>query len=87
MRGDAAAAATVLETLLGLPADQATAAAEHFRSRMADPAFMPKAMGLRNAVTSGSDAEIRALLADCFGLDEAGQGTGVAALRTKYPAP
>lgn len=87
MRGDAAAAATVLETLLGLPAEQAQHATEHFRSRMAEPSFMPKAMGLRTAVTSGGDAEIRALLGDCFGLDEAGQATGLAALRTKYPAP
>ncbi len=87
MRGDAAAAASVLETLLGLPAAQASAATEHFRSRMADPSFMPKAMGLRNAVTSGSDGEIAALLGDCFGLDEAGQATGLAALRTGYPAP
>jgi hypothetical protein len=87
MRGDAAAAATVLETLLGLPPAHAATATEHFRSRMADPVFMPKAMGLRNAVTSGSDGEIRALLGDCFGLDEAGQQTGLAALRTKAPAP
>jgi hypothetical protein len=87
MRGDAAAAATVLEALLGLPAEPASAATEHFRSRMAEPAFLPKAMGLRTAVTSGSDAEIRALLGDCFGLDEAGQQTGLAALRAKVRAP
>jgi hypothetical protein len=87
MKGDAAAAAAVLEALLGLPAEAAAAATAHFRSRMADPAFMPKAMGLRTAVTSGSDAEIGALLGDCFGLDEAARGAAITALRTRYPAP
>lgn len=82
MQGDAAAAATVLETLLALSPDQARAAAEHFRSQMADPAFMPKAMGLRHAVTSGTDAEIAALLTDCFGLAEPARTSAVAALRT-----
>ncbi len=71
MKGDAAAASSVLQELLGLSEAQASAATAHFRSRMADPAFMPKAMGLRTAVTSGSDDEIRALLGDCFGLDDA----------------
>jgi|SRR6185295_19867361 len=85
MRGDAAAAATVLETLLALPVEPARAATEHFRGRMADPAFMPKAMGLRTAVTTGSDAEIAALLADCFGL--ADTSGALAALRARYPAP
>jgi hypothetical protein len=87
MRGDAAAAAAVLEALLGLGAEQAAAATAHFRGRMADPAFMPKAMGLRAAVTSGSDAEIGALLGDCFGLEGAARGAAVSALRTRYPAP
>jgi hypothetical protein len=87
MRGDAAAAASVLESLLGLAPGPALAATEHFRGRMSDPAFMPKAMGLRNAVTSGTDGEIAALLGDCFGLDAAGQATGLARLRTRYPAP
>jgi hypothetical protein len=87
MRGDPAAAASVLESLLGLAPESARAATEHFRTRMTEPSFMPKAMGLRTAVTSGSDGEIAALLGDCFGLDAAGQATGLAALRTKYPAP
>jgi hypothetical protein len=85
MKGDAAAAASVLEELLGLPNAQATAATAHFRARMADPVFMPKAMGLRTAVTSGSDDEIGALLGDCFGLDGADRATALAALRTRYP--
>ena len=87
MRGDAPAAATVLEVLLALDAAGARAATEHFRARMADPAFMPKAMGLRTAVTTGSDAEIGALLGDCFGLDGAARAGALAALRTRYPAP
>jgi hypothetical protein len=87
MRGDSAAAAAVLETLLGLSTDQAAAATAHFRGRMADPAFMPKAMGLRTAVTSGTDAEIAALLGDCFGLDGAARDAAIRMLRTRYPAP
>lgn len=87
MRGDAAAAAKVLEELLGLSAEQATAATQHFAARMKEPAFLPKAMGLRGAVQGGSDVEIAELLGDCFALDEAGRATGVATLRQRYPAP
>ncbi len=85
MTGDAARAATVLQELLALSPDQAAAATAHFRGRMSDPAFMPKAMALRTAVQSGSDEEIRALLDDCFGLDGAAQTGALAALRTRYP--
>ncbi len=87
MRNDAAAAEAVLATLLGLDAATAAAAAAHFRGRMADAAFMPKAMGLRTAVTTGSDADIGALLADCFGLVDASASGALAALRTRYPRP
>ena len=88
MQGNVAGAASVLETLLGLPSDQATAASEHFGARMtADPAFMQKAMGLRTALTSGSDAEIAALLADCFGLGDTARPTAIATLRSRYPTP
>ncbi len=87
MRGDAAAAAQVLEELLGVSAEQASAATAYFRDHMKEPAFMPKAMGLRGAVQGGSDAEISQLLGDCFALDEAGRATGVATLRKRYPAP
>ena len=88
MRGDAPAAATVLETLLGLAPEPASAATEHFRLGMTGggPAFMQKAMGLRTAVTTGSDAEIGGLLEDCFGLDAAARATAVATLRHQYPA-
>lgn len=87
MKGDAAAAAQVLATLLALDPDRAAASTEHFRSRMSDPAFLPKAMGLRTAVTTGTDEEISALLGDCFGLDGEARVNALAALRTRYPRP
>ena len=89
MQGDAAGAARVLEALLALAPPAAAAATAHFQAQMASggPAFMGKAMGLRTAVTSGTDAEIGALLADCFGLAEPALAAAVAALRTTYPAP
>jgi hypothetical protein len=81
------AAAGTLERLLGLTAAQAHAATEHFRARSNDPSFLPKAMGLRTAVTTGSDAQVGELLGDCFGLDGGIRAGAVAALRTRYPAP
>lgn len=70
MTGDGEAAGAVLQPLLGLAPDAARAAAQHFQSQSAaqGPAFMGKAMGLRTAVASGSEAEIAPLLRDCFGL-------------------
>lgn len=85
MRGDASAAAAVLETLLALSPAEARAAAEHFQGQLANPSFLPKAMGLRSAVSSGSDAEIDALLTDCFGLEAGVRGRALAALRQRYP--
>lgn len=87
MKGDVAAAGEVLQPLLGLGATEARAAADHFvaQSRAAGPAFMAKAMGLRAAVASGSEAEIGALLRDCFGLGDASLTTAIAAL-TRRPA-
>jgi hypothetical protein len=83
MRGDGGAAGAVLQPLLGLSPDGARAAAQHFQAQSAaqGPAFMGKAMGLRTAVAGGSDAEIAALLRDCFGLADAPLATAVAALR------
>lgn len=86
MKGDDAAARDVLATLLELPPEQAMAATAHFRGRMSDPAFMPKAMGLRTAVTTGSDEEIGALLGDCFGLSGPARDDAVAAVRRRYPS-
>lgn len=87
MGNDHPKAAGVLSMLLGLAPDAATAATAHFAVRMKDPVFMPKAMGLRTAVTTGSDEDIAALLGDCFGLDAAAQVPAVATLRTRYPRP
>lgn len=87
MQGNKPQAATVLEQLLGLPADQAAQATEHFAGQMKDPAFMMKAMALRNAVTSGSDDDIGNILVESFGLDDAQRATAVAAVRKRYPTP
>lgn len=83
MRGDAPAGATVLQALLGLDGDAAAAATAHFQAQVASggPAFMGKAMGLRTAVASGSDEEVAALLADCFGLAGPALAGAVRALR------
>lgn len=87
MGGNTAKAAEVLQHLLGLDAAAATAASTHFQQSMtADPAFMGKAMGLRNAVTGGSDQDIASLLTDCFGLSGAAVDPAVAALRKHYPS-
>jgi hypothetical protein len=86
MQGNTSSAVTTLEVLLGLPAPHAAAATEHFRARVADPAFMPKAMSLRTVVTSGTDEQIGDLLGECFGLDPTARATAVAAVRTRYPA-
>jgi hypothetical protein len=87
MEGNSNRSAEVLAELLGLDAPAASAAASHFQTRMtADPAFMGKAMGLRAAVTGGSDSDIRALLGECFGLNGATAETAVLALRKQYPA-
>ena len=87
MGGDTTRAAEVLGQLLGLDTAAATAAATHFETSMkADPAFVAKAMGLRQAVTGGSDDDIATLLADCFGLSGAAVPAAVAALRKQYPA-
>lgn len=88
MGNDTARAAEVLGQLLGLDAEASLAAATHFqRSMTGDPSFMGKAMGLRTAVTGGSDEDIAALLRDCFGLAADAVPPAVAALRAKYPAP
>jgi hypothetical protein len=87
MQGDKPRATSLLEQLLGLAPADAAAATDHFGSRMSDPAFLAKAMGLRQAVTTGSDDEIGNVLVDCFGLDDAQRQTAVAAVRKRYPPP
>lgn len=89
MTGDTDAAAAFLETLLALDRARATAATAHFQQQMTEQGqnFMMKAMGLRTAVTSGSDAELSSLLADCFGLEGDELDGAVAALRRRYAKP
>jgi hypothetical protein len=71
MSGKRDEAAAVLEVLVGLDSDGAKAATDHFQGQITDPAFMMKAMGLRQAVTGGDAAQILSLLKDCFGLEGA----------------
>lgn len=85
LSNDLPAASTLLETLLGLSPERASGAAGHFKEKMADPSFLPKAMGLRTAVTEGTDASIAELLGDCFGLAEGERAAAVAVLRQRYP--
>jgi hypothetical protein len=85
MGGDRAKAASVLEALLGVSPETATAASGYFEKQMKDPAFMPKAMGLRTAVTTGTDAEVGVLIEQCFGLRGPALAGAVAALRGRYP--
>jgi hypothetical protein len=70
MSNDVTKAAGVLETLLGLDAARATAAAQHFAQRMqSGPEFMMKAMGMRQVVEARDEAKLKELLTDLFGLD------------------
>jgi hypothetical protein len=88
MQGDIPRATQVLETLLALPPDQAQTATDFFRARATsgDPAFLPKAMQLRTAVTSGTDDEIFSILVECFGLTAAQRDAVISAVRKRYPA-
>jgi hypothetical protein len=86
MQGDVGTASGHLEVLLDLDAPAATAAAGHFKSQMdeAGPPFMMKAMGLRTAVTGGSDDDISALLVELFGFASQDVAGPVAKLRETY---
>ncbi len=88
MAKDSAKAAEVLQVLLGLDSDGATAASSHFDGQMAaqGQAFMMKAMSLRTAVTSGTDDDIGSLLGELFGLTGDAATSATTALRTRYPA-
>src|SRR5579859_6789734 len=88
MGNDVPRAAEVLSVLLGLDPEAAASAATHFqRAMVADPTFMSKAMGLRTAVTGGSDEEIGVLLGECFGVSSDAMPVAIATLRTIYPRP
>jgi hypothetical protein len=86
LRDDLDAAGGVLQALLGVDADGGRAAAVHFQAQMkaGGPAFMGKAMGLRTAVTAGTDDEIGALIGECFGLSGSSLAASVATLRARY---
>ena len=88
MAGKPDDAARVLEILLGLDPAGAAAATAHFQAQMqaGGPAFMGKAMGLRQAVASPDDVALAALLGECFGLGGGARDGAVAALRARYPA-
>jgi len=88
MSKDFAAAARHLRVLFGLGEAAASTAAAHFEAQMAGQGqgFMMKAMGLRTAVASGREDEIRPLLIDCFGLTDADLAAALAALRERYAA-
>ena len=88
MGNDTIRAGEVLEQLLGVDAPAGRSAATYFQQHMSsDPSFMTKAMGLRAAVTGGTDTEIAALLGDCFGVSGDAVPGALAALRKKYPSP
>jgi hypothetical protein len=86
MTGNTTEAARVLGVLLELDPPAAQAAAAHFRERMQVEGanFMTSAMGLRTAVTTGEDGEIRKLLTDCFGLTGPALDRSLTALRLRY---
>jgi hypothetical protein len=85
MQGDIPAAGALLQTLLGTDAAQSRAAAEHFqRSITSDPSFAQKAMGMRQVVSAGSREELKALLADCFQLDEPASLAATDAVWTRF---
>lgn len=88
MKADVEGAGGVLQQLLGLDAEIARTAARYFhdQSTAQGPAFMGKAMGLRTALAGGSDADISALLRDCFGLGDAPLATALATLKARTPA-
>ena len=85
MQGNRAGAASMLEQLLGLPPAEAVKATDFFGERTKDPVFLTKAMGLRNAVQTGTDDDIANVLAECFGLDEQQRQHAVATVRNRYP--
>ena len=85
MSNDVTKAASVLETLLGLDAARATAAAQHFAGRMqSGPEFMMKAMGLRQVVEARDQGKIKELLTDLFGLEGDVRDSASAAIAARY---
>jgi hypothetical protein len=87
MQNQIPTALTQLQTLLNLSTEDAQTATTFFQKQVTDPAFLPKAMGLRAAVESGTDDDIGKILVECFGLDDAQRATAVASVRAHYPKP
>ena len=71
MAGKSEEAAQVLAVLLDLDGDAARRATGFFDGEMkrGGQTFMMKALGLRTAVSSGDDGQIREVLAECFALE------------------
>lgn len=86
-QGQIDAAVGMLETLLGITNEQALVATDHFQNQLGDPAFLPKAMGLRQAIASGTDNEIGDILSACFGVQGALRTTAIATVRKNNPPP
>lgn len=87
LSNDMAKASATLSALLNLDAPAARAATEHFQLQMSTgPAFMMKAMGMREVVQGGDQDKLRALLSELFGLSKDAQETALAAIRARYPS-
>jgi hypothetical protein len=84
-QGQIDGAVTMLETLLGLTNDQAFMATDFFQHQLGDPTFLPKAMGLRQAIATGTDAEIGDILTACFGVQGELRTNAVATVRKNNP--
>jgi hypothetical protein len=87
MQNQLETANTQLQELLGLPPAETTKAVAFFQDAVKDPSFLPKAMGLRQAVETGTDDDIGAILVACFGLDSRQRAVAVARTRENYPRP
>jgi hypothetical protein len=85
MSNDVTKASSVLETLLGLDAAQATTAAQHFAERMqSGPEFLMKAMGMRQVVEARDEPKLKELLSDLFGLEGELRDRASSAIATRY---
>lgn len=82
MAGRQEEATAVLGELLALDDEDAARATTHFDSgmRAGGPDFMAKAMALRSAVGARDEAQVRSILADCFGLTGPALDGGTASL-------
>src|SRR5690348_4423558 len=87
LSNDMAKACATLGALLNLDSAAARAATGHFQLQMSTgPAFMMKAMGMREVVQSGDENKLRTLLSELFGLNEEQQDTALVAIRERYPS-